>query len=85
MNAGSFSSNVQVQYQNESAALAAKIYGLKPRPEIELSVNVGSKYTFAGGTATLDTRSRGLGGSKLGMLPTYLKYKGALNFSRNVF
>ena len=50
------------------AAVSAKVFGSKERPEAEVAVNVGSLRYFAGGRFCLDARSRTLDASQVGRI-----------------
>ena len=48
------------------AAMSAKVFGTKDRPEAEVAVNCGTLNTFAGGKFCMDARTRHLDASQLG-------------------
>ena len=48
------------------AAMSAKVFGTKDRPEAEVAMNLGSLNTFAGGRFCMDARTRHLDASQIG-------------------
>lgn len=57
---------LQVQYVHPMAAMSAKVFGTKSRPEAEVALNMGSQNTFAGGRFCMDARNRHLDVSQIG-------------------
>lgn len=63
---GSSDGSINVQYVHPMAAMSAKVFGTKDRPEAEVAVNCGSQNTFAGGRFCMDARTRHLDASQVG-------------------
>lgn len=65
MKEGSCGGAVNVQYVHPYAAMSAKVFGTKGRPEAEVALNMGTLNTFAGGRFCLDACSRHLDVSQI--------------------
>ena len=48
------------------AAMSAKVFGTKTRPEAEVALNMGELNKFAGGRFCVNALSRNLGVSQIG-------------------
>lgn len=55
-----------MQYVHPYAAMSAKVFGTKTRPEAEVSLNVGEVNSFAGGRFCMNALSRNLDVSQIG-------------------
>jgi hypothetical protein len=56
----------QVCYHHDIAALSAKVIGLKSRPELEFTANMGMDGAFMGGAIRYNTKSAKIEMSKVG-------------------
>ncbi|CAM6118143.1 unnamed protein product [Calypogeia fissa] len=57
----------QVHYQLNNAALDATVFGLKSKPMVQVSANVGSERLSLGGSAVYNTATREVTGTNLGL------------------